>query len=64
VGVPPGRGVYLDLSSVSGTVSSELNPAEEADAPEMSLECRSISGDVTVSRAAQPADADPAPDRI
>ena len=51
VGIPPGMGVYLDLSSVSGTVSSELEPAEEADGPELSVECRTISGDVTVRRA-------------
>jgi hypothetical protein len=55
VRVPPGMGVYLDLSSVSGTVSSELDPAEATDGPEMTLECRTISGDVTVGRAAQPA---------
>lgn len=56
VGVLPGMGVYLDLSSVSGTVSSELEPAEEADGAEMTLSCRTISGDVRVRRAAQPAD--------
>jgi hypothetical protein len=56
VRVPPGLGVYLDLSSVSGSVSSELDPAEEADGPQLTLECRTISGDVRVSRAAQPAD--------
>jgi Putative adhesin len=56
VRVPPGLGVYLDLSSVSGTVSSELDPAEESDGPQLTLECRTISGDVQVSRAAQPAD--------
>jgi hypothetical protein len=55
VGVPPGMGVYLDLSSVSGTVTSELDPAEDAGGPEMTLECRTISGDVTVGRAARPA---------
>jgi hypothetical protein len=56
VGVPPGLGVYLDLSSVSGTVGTELEPGEEGDGAEMTLECRTISGDVRVRRAAQPAD--------
>jgi len=54
VGVPPGIGVYLDLSSLSGTVSSELEPGEEAGeagGTDMRLSCRTISGDVRVSRA-------------
>jgi Putative adhesin len=56
VGVTPGIGVYLDLSSVSGTVSSELEPAEGADEAQMTLSCRSISGEVRVSSARQVAD--------
>jgi Putative adhesin len=56
VGVAPGLGVYLDLSSVSGTVSSELEPAEGADDADMTLCCRSISGEVRVSSASQVAD--------
>ena len=55
VAVTPGIGVYQDLSSLSGTVSSELEPAEESGGPDMTLHCRTISGDVRVSRAAQPA---------
>jgi hypothetical protein len=55
VGVTPGIGVYLDLSSVSGTVSSELEPAEEADEAGMTLCCRSISGEVRVGPAVRPA---------
>lgn len=56
VGVTPGMGVYLDLSSVSGTVSSELEPAEGADESGMTLSCRTISGDVRVSPAVRPDD--------
>ena len=52
VGVAPGIGVYLDLSSLSGTVSSELEPGEETEGADMTLSCRTISGDVQVSRAA------------
>jgi hypothetical protein len=54
VAVAPGTGVYLDLSSLSGTVRSELEPAEDSDAADLTLNCRSISGDVVVSRAAAP----------
>jgi hypothetical protein len=53
VGIAPGRAVYLDLSSVSGTVSSSLEPADGADEAEMTLTCRTISGEVTVSSAGQ-----------
>ena len=52
VGVAPGIGVRLDLSSLSGTVSCDLEPAEETDGADMILHCRTISGDVLVSRAA------------
>jgi DUF4097 and DUF4098 domain-containing protein YvlB len=52
VGVAPGIGVYLELSSLSGTVSSELEPGEETGGTDMTLQCRTISGDVRVSRAA------------
>lgn len=55
VAVATGAGVYLDLWTMSGTVSSELDPAEETSAAEMTVHCRSISGDVQVSRAAAPA---------
>jgi DUF4097 and DUF4098 domain-containing protein YvlB len=56
VAVAAGIGVYLDLWTLSGTVRSELDPAdEETGAADMALTCRSISGDVRVSRAAQPA---------
>jgi Toastrack DUF4097 len=58
VGVVPGMAVYLDLSSVSGTVTSDLEPAEEADEAdeaEMTLCCRSISGEVRVISASQAA---------
>lgn len=54
VGVGQGLGVYLDLSSVSGTVSSELEPADGGEEADMTLCCRSISGEVRVSSAARP----------
>ena len=52
VGVAPGIGVYLELSSLSGTVSSELEPGQETGKADMTLYCRTISGDVRVSRTA------------
>ena len=55
VAVARGIGVYLDLSSLSGTVSSELEPAEENSGADMTMQCRTISGDIQVLRAAQPA---------
>jgi DUF4097 and DUF4098 domain-containing protein YvlB len=50
--VTPGLGVYLDLSSMSGHVRSELDeqPGGTADAT-LEIRCRSISGDIRVSKA-------------
>ncbi len=62
VAVTPGIAVYLDISSLSGTVSSELEPADPDGGADMTLHCRTISGDVRVSRAARAA-APAEPDR-
>jgi DUF4097 and DUF4098 domain-containing protein YvlB len=53
VAVAQGIGVYLDLSTLSGTVSSELEPAEESSGAELTVHCRTLSGDVRVIRAAR-----------
>jgi DUF4097 and DUF4098 domain-containing protein YvlB len=55
VAVTPGIGIAFDVSTLSGTLSSELEPADEADTADMTLTCRTISGDVQISRAVQPA---------
>jgi DUF4097 and DUF4098 domain-containing protein YvlB len=55
VAVTPGIGVYLDLSTLSGTASSDLDPAEEGGGADMTLSCRTLSGDVHVTTAVQPA---------
>lgn len=55
VAVIPGIGIYLDVSTLSGTVSSELEPSDESGDADMTLHCRTISGDVRIRRAAQPA---------
>jgi DUF4097 and DUF4098 domain-containing protein YvlB len=53
--VTPGIEVYLDLSSLSGRVRSDLDeqPGGPGESPEASLElrCRSISGDIRISKA-------------
>ena len=50
--VTPGVGVYLDLSSMSGRVRTELDeqPSGDTDAG-LEIKCRSISGDIRVSKA-------------
>ncbi len=52
IAVPAGVGVYLDLSALTGDVRSDLEPADGDGDAELSLHCRSVSGDVHVSRAA------------
>jgi DUF4097 and DUF4098 domain-containing protein YvlB len=58
VGVPQGRGVYLDLSSLNGDVRSDLEsgttPATE---PDLDLVASTVSGDVRVRRAPSRSDA-------
>lgn len=53
IAVTPGIGVYLDISTLSGTVSSELEPTDESSGAEMTLYCRTISGDVRIQRASR-----------
>ncbi len=55
VGVVPGLRVWLDLSSVSGRMESQLDddgrtPGENA--PQLSVSIRSVSGDQHILRAA------------
>ncbi len=52
--VPPGSGVYLDLSSISGHVRSELDSDSSGGGdgePDLTLRCSSVSGDIRISRA-------------
>jgi putative adhesin len=55
IAVPAGIGVYLDLSAMTGDVRSDLEPADGDSDAALSLHCRSISGDVRIIRAVQPA---------
>jgi DUF4097 and DUF4098 domain-containing protein YvlB len=51
VGVAPGVGVYLDLASVVGQVSSELDPTDADDGTDLRLKCRTVNGALRVARA-------------
>jgi DUF4097 and DUF4098 domain-containing protein YvlB len=55
IAVAPGIGVYLDLSTLSGDVSSELEPSDEGGGADITLRCRTISGDIEVKRATRAA---------
>jgi Putative adhesin len=55
IGVVPGLRVWLDLSSVSGRMHSQLDEdaaAGDEGAPQLSITMRSVSGDLRVRRAA------------
>ena len=51
VGVAPGVGVYLDLSSLSGSVTSGLEETQPSDHVPLEVRCRTLSGDVRIIRA-------------
>lgn len=51
VGVAHGTGVYLDLSSVTGRVSSDLEPSDEDGQAELRLTCRTVTGALHVASA-------------
>jgi DUF4097 and DUF4098 domain-containing protein YvlB len=52
VAVAAGTGVQLDLSTLTGDASSELEPEGQAGTADATVTCRSVSGDVIVRRAA------------
>jgi hypothetical protein len=49
--VAKGTGVYLDMTSLTGRVTSELEPSEASDQVDLHLRCRSVSGAIKVARA-------------
>lgn len=54
IAVVPGVEVYLDISTLSGDVSSELDSTAAGDAggeTSLTLNCRTVSGDVVIRRA-------------
>jgi DUF4097 and DUF4098 domain-containing protein YvlB len=53
IAVPPGTGVFLDLSSISGRVRSDLDPDAGGDGEaSLTVRCNSVSGDIKIARAA------------
>jgi DUF4097 and DUF4098 domain-containing protein YvlB len=63
IGVRRGSSVHLDCSTVSGDARSELElgaDGPEGNGPFVDLKARTISGDITISRAAALAEAVPA----
>jgi len=52
VKVAAGTGVFLDLSSLSGRVSSDLAASDQEGDADLRLRCQTVSGSVQVSRAA------------
>ena len=54
--IKPGERLYIDASSVSGTMSSELGlddaPPADSAAPVIELRVRTVSGDLQIVRAA------------
>jgi hypothetical protein len=57
IGVARGAEVYLDLSSLSGDVSSQLEETAAGGGVGLRVICRSVSGDIRIGRAAATADA-------
>jgi len=56
VKVLPGTAVFLDLASVTGRVSSDLEAAEGDDGANLHLQCRTVSGSVHVAKAPESAE--------
>jgi hypothetical protein len=51
VGVAAGVGVYLDLASVTGSTTSQLDETEAGDDVPLEVTCRTVSGDIRIARA-------------
>jgi len=51
VGVARDVGVYLDLASLSGSITSQLDDAEPSEDITLEVRCRSLSGDIRIARA-------------
>jgi DUF4097 and DUF4098 domain-containing protein YvlB len=51
VAVARGAGVYLDLSSLTGRIKSQLEETGENNDVQLRVTCRSVSGDIRIARA-------------
>lgn len=55
IGVVAGTGVWLDLTTLSGRTSSDLEPGAEPLPHDLSVTVYTVSGDIAVHRVTQPA---------
>jgi hypothetical protein len=53
VGVAEGVGVYLDLASVTGSTTSQLEETAASDDVPLEVVCRAVSGDIRIARASR-----------
>ena len=53
VGVAEGVGVYLDLASVTGSTTSQLEETGANDDVPLEVVCRAVSGDIRIARASR-----------
>jgi DUF4097 and DUF4098 domain-containing protein YvlB len=51
VGVAAGVGVYLDLSSLTGSISNKLDETDGGGDVGLQVSCRSVTGDIRITRA-------------
>src|SRR6185437_3275806 len=51
VGVAAGAGVYLDLSSLTGTIKNQLDETDGSGGVGLQVSCRSVTGDIRITRA-------------
>jgi DUF4097 and DUF4098 domain-containing protein YvlB len=51
VGVAAGVGVYLDLASLTGATTSQLDETAASDDVPLEVVCRAVSGDIRITRA-------------
>lgn len=52
VGVAAGVGVYLDLSSLTGNISNQLDETGASDDVRLQVSCRTVTGGIRITRAA------------
>jgi len=51
VGVASGVGAYLDLSSLTGSVTTQLDETGASDDVPLEVVCRAVSGDIRITKA-------------
>jgi Toastrack DUF4097 len=61
VGIARGVGLYLDLGSMTGSVTNHLDETDESADVSLSVKCRTVSGDISIARATAAADEEPEP---